>query len=87
MSVTYLLWIVAVAGISPPDVVVSWTSPGMRLDWTIAIEQELLKFQPDLARCAGMRRAGPKLHSLLLYFILIQSDVRDTPNRTGEKDQ
>jgi hypothetical protein len=35
----------------------------------ITIEKELLKFQPDLASCAGMRRTGPKLYSLLSYSI------------------
>ena len=37
----------------------------------IALEKELLKFQPDLACCAGMRRTGPKLYRLLSYFILL----------------
>jgi len=37
----------------------------------ITIEQELLKFQSDLASCAGMRRTGPKFYSLLSYFILL----------------
>jgi hypothetical protein len=31
----------------------------------ITIEQEILKFQLDLARRAGMRGTGPKLYSLL----------------------
>ena len=37
----------------------------------ITLEKELLKFQPDLACCAGMRRTGPKLYRLLWYRIIL----------------